>query len=102
MIGNERPVAVTEIGWHTAPQKTKALLPCRRQEFRFVDEDVSDFAEYELRFWQRMGAKLLCWSRLNDGANEFDPDECSGIRDIDGRRKPVANSIRRYLRGAAE
>jgi hypothetical protein len=101
IIGNDRPVAVTEIGWHTAPQKTNALLPCRRKEFRFSDDDVADFAESELRFWQRMGAKLLSWYQLNCGPNEFYGEDQFGIRDIDGRRKPVANAIKRYLRGAA-
>ena len=95
-----RSYAITEIGWHSAPQKTESILPCKRKEFRFSDEDVADFAEWELDFWQRNGAKLVNWYQLNCGENEFNPEDNYGIRDIDGRAKPVADAIRRYARGA--
>ncbi len=102
IIGNERRFAVTEIGWHTAPQHTSSIFPCRRKEFRFNDEDVANFAEREILMWRTKGAELVNWYQLNDGLNEFDGEDCFGIRDIDGRRKPVANAIWRYLRGGAE
>jgi hypothetical protein len=101
IVGDGRRFAVSEIGWHSAIQKTNGFLPCRRKEFRFTDQDVADFAERELAFWMSQGAEALCWFQLNDGTNEFNPEDCFGIRDKDGRRKPAANAIRRHLKGIA-
>jgi hypothetical protein len=77
------------------------LLPCKRKDFQFTDEEIADFAEWELAYWQKRDALLLNWYQISDGPNEFDPEDRFGIRDMDGRAKPQANAIRRYLRGAA-
>jgi hypothetical protein len=102
IIGNERRFAVTEVGWHTAPQRTNSIFPCCRKEFRFNNDDVADFVEREILMWRAMGSELLNYYQLNDGPNEFYSEDCFGIRDKDGRRKPVANAIWRYVRGGTE
>jgi hypothetical protein len=93
-----RRFAVSETGWHSAPQRW-GTWPCTH-EVQWNDEQIAGFVEWDLDFWQRAGSELYCYFQLNDGPNENDPEHCFGIRDMEGRAKPVADVIRSYIKGA--
>lgn len=83
---------ITEVGWHTAPQRKAKKFPLcfLNDHWSWTDEDVARIAAAERTFWENEGADLLVWYQLNDGPNENYDQDRFGIRDIDGNPKPVS------------
>ena len=93
-------IAVSEIGWHTAPRMTGAgFLGLCRKSIRWTDEEIAKFARWELNLWQQVGSLFLTWYQLNDGPNDVESDRY-GIRDQDGVPKPVAQVFKEFAVGA--
>jgi len=89
------PYAITEIGWHTAEQERGSL--CWKKKFRFTDQDVKDFAEWELDLGLTEGAELSTWYQLNDGPTDTEVDRW-GIRRVDtfDDAKPVVETFQNW------
>lgn len=65
------PVACTEIGWHTAPQeRKKGLFGLCREKFQFDDDDVREFAAYELELWDWAESPVFGWYGANSGPSD--------------------------------
>lgn len=85
------PVACTEIGWHTAMQKrSKGFLGLQKERFRFDDEDVLEFAKFELDLWAWAGSPVFCWYNANKGPSDK-PIDNFGIRPFNHELGHVEN-----------
>jgi hypothetical protein len=93
MIAEEAgPFAVTESGWHSAPQKKGCFLCPTKYEF--THEEIQAFAKWELDHWYSYGAKLYNWYQLNDGPKRHINEDNYGITYFGtGLPKPVVKSF---------
>jgi hypothetical protein len=94
-IADRRPIANTEIGWHTAPSVIRyGCWGLRKKTVQFSDEQVADFAGREFYLNADAGAESLTWFQLNDGPDASSYEHRFGIRRQDGTWKPVADTLR--------
>ena len=87
-------ISVTELGWHTAPQKRRTGPLCSKR-FQFDDVQVAEFAEWELPTAFMNAIDVYVWYQLNDGPNENYDMHRYGIRRFDtfDDVKPVVKSF---------
>ncbi len=71
------PYAISEIGWHTAAQ-TKGWW-ISKETFQFTDDEVKEFAQWDLDLGLTEGAELYVWYNFNDGPSD-DAIDRYGIR----------------------
>lgn len=86
------PYAITELGWHTA-ENSRGRWPCK-EKFSWTDNEIRDFAEWELDLALTEGAELYAWYSINDGATD-DAIDRYGIRRFDtfNDAKPVVEAF---------
>jgi hypothetical protein len=99
IIGPRRRLIVSEIGWHTAPYKTGGFLGWGRKTAKLSDADVARYAVEECRIAAANGVESLTWFQLNDGPDPAQYEHRFGIRDSEGRLKPVAEALRLFAEG---
>lgn len=87
----QRPVWMTESGWHTA-KRTSGCWPLRRT-WAYTDTEVADFLRTELLLNQGAGAECFVTYQLNDGADPRNDQDHFGIRRVDGTLKPASRVL---------
>lgn len=81
-----RPVAVSELGWHTATQEKRFLW--KKRTWAWTDEEIAEFFRWETEFWMGRRADPFVWYQLNDGPND-EALHRFGVRYMDDKPKPV-------------
>ena len=91
IIGTTRPWAVSEFGYHTAPQRRVRWLPFwwPRNTWHWSDARVLELVSAELFFWRQAGAQFAVCYQVTDGPSEAAIDRYGVLR-LDGTLKPVA------------
>lgn len=85
----------TEIGWSTAPRPKKGFLGIKTGTWRYTDDEVAGFLDYELRLNRDQGSESFVVFQLNDSAQDVNEGRF-GIRDTAGNLKPSAHVVGRY------
>lgn len=91
-LGSRRPWAISETGWHTAPQQPPGCSWFNKP-FSWTDSEVAMTIRNELSWWQHAGAAFVVVYQINDGATNTCLDRY-GIRRTDGVWKPQAEAFR--------
>ena len=93
----QRPIWITEGGWHTAPQTRRSgLFGLCSKSVQWSDREIADFATNEMRLWEEI-SELYAWYNCNDGRNPNEPEDNFGVRYIDFSPKPVAEAFEEIL-----
>ena len=87
-----RPWGVSEVGYHTAEQRTGWWFWTRR--WHWTDTQVAAFVASELTWWKHAGAAFCVVYQINDDLGDTNPADRFGIRRRDGSWKPVADVFR--------
>ena len=97
-LAGGRPIFVTEMGFSTAPRnpvgKWAWLLRLLGKKEQWSDQQVAQFLHERWGFWESY-AVAACTYQLNDGPNPNAADDRYGIRRLDGRWKPSAQTFPR-------
>jgi hypothetical protein len=86
-ITGARPVACTEFGYHTAPEKKLFFETTRR-----TDDKVADSVMFDFDFFNRRQCEMAVLFQLNDGPTDTSEGRY-GIRTSTGAPKIVADRI---------
>jgi len=87
-VAGNRPLWMTECGWHTAPRKSGWWIFGR--SWRYDDTQVEQFLQMEIRLNEEYGAECFVVYQLNDGPNPKNGQDRFGIRRTNGTLKPSA------------
>ena len=88
-------ISVSELGWHTAPQKKRCFGGKR---FAFTDNEIAEFATWELDTALMNAIDVYVWYQLNDGPDPNYDMHRYGIRRFDtfDDAKPVVESFKNW------
>ena len=84
--------AVTEFGFHTAPQLVHKWIPIQCWSWRWTDARVAEQLREEWKFWKQQGAEFACLYQITDGPTDTREDRFGVVR-MDKTLKPSALSI---------
>lgn len=91
-----RRLWLTEIGWSTAPRPKRGFLGIKcGGTWRYTDDEVAGFLDYELRLNRDQGSESFVVYQLSDGPTDTN-EHRFGIRDTAGALKPSAHVVGRY------
>lgn len=91
-----RRLWMTEIGWSTAPRPKRGFLGIKTGgTWRYSDDEVAGFLDYELRLNRDQGSESFVVFQWNDGPRDENEGRF-GIRRTDGSFKPSAHVVGRY------
>lgn len=80
----DRPLAVTEMGYHTAPRRAEfrdGFWPwLTRASRRWTDAEVLTNLRVDKGFWEQQGVDLMTVYQINDGPDRNNKEHCYGIR----------------------
>jgi hypothetical protein len=97
IIGVERRLAQSEIGWHTAPFKVKTGWFSSRTR-QWTDEQVASFLQGELIVAKNNGLLFSTVFQLNDGPDPLNHEHRFGLRGLSGAWKPQAEAVAQWVR----
>ncbi len=97
IIGPERRLAQSEIGWHTAPFRVRKgwFSTVTRQ---WTDEQVAGFLQGELTVAKNNGLLFSTIFQQGDGPDPRNHEHRFGIRRLDGTWKPQAAAVTEWVR----
>jgi hypothetical protein len=100
IIGPERRLAQSEIGWHCAPFRVRKgwFKTVTRQ---WTDEQVASFLQGELTVAKANGLAFSTVFQLNDGPDPRNHEHNFGIRGLNGTWKPQAEAVSQWVRSNA-
>lgn len=90
-----RRLWMTEGGYSTAPRKSGGLAGCLGRTWRYSDDEVAGFLDYELRLNRDQGSESFVVFQIGDGPRD-ENEMRFGIRRMDGTLKPSASVVARY------
>jgi hypothetical protein len=100
IIGPERKLAQSEIGYHTAPFRVKTgwFTSTTRQ---WTNEQVASFLQGELTIAKANGLLFSTIFQLNDGPDPLNHEHNFGLRGLNGAWKPQAAAVSQWVRANA-